>query len=57
MASNTAAGLQFSGTNRGPINQAIRVTDPLKCFDLLLLENFYVEVLVQTNLYADVQYS
>ena len=53
--SNTIADVPFTGDIPGPINEAIGITDPLELFHLLIPDDFYDEILVETNRYAEQQ--
>ena len=54
--SNTIADVPFTGDIPGPINEAIGITDPLELFHLLIPDDFYDEILVETNRYAEQQH-
>ncbi len=49
------ADIPYVGNVHGPKNEALGVTDILKIFHLLLPEDFYEHVLVETNRYAQQQ--
>ena len=51
-SSNHPNGVPFSGGPSRPIGDAVGVTDPLECFHLLLPDEFYDQLLVETNRYA-----
>ena len=50
--SNHPSGVPFYGGPSRPIGDAVDVTDPLECFHLLLPDEFYDQLLVETNCYA-----
>lgn len=47
--------MTYSGGVPGPIGSALGVVDPISCFHLFMTSEFYDELLIQTNLYADQQ--
>ncbi len=47
--------ISFSGDLPGPSGDAVGVTDPVSCFLLLLPQQFYDTLLIETNRYADQQ--
>lgn len=54
-ASNKVGDAIYVGRDHGPTNEAISITDILKIFHLLLLEDFYDKVFLETNCYAQQQ--
>ena len=52
-SNNVPAAFDFLDNLPGPDNEAVGVRDILECFHLFLPQDFYENVLQQTNLYAD----
>ena len=55
VSTNTLANISVSGGVPGPIGPAVGITDPQECLYLLLPDQFYNDLLVETNRYADQQ--
>ena len=51
--SSCSSPLTYTGGTPGPINSAVGKVDPLECFHLFLTPEFYDDLLLQTNLYAN----
>ena len=52
---NTLPNIPFSGGDPGPAGRAVGIIEPLECFHLLLPDQFYNDLLVETNRYAQQQ--